>query len=110
MTRRHLVADLWVLDVDPLRFEEPLRTALRRGIDESGATVLGELFHQFEPHGVSGCFLLAESHVSYHSFVEDKLLSLDVYTCGDADVERILEACRRVLSPVREQVRDVPRG
>jgi len=110
MTRRHTVADMWVGDAAVLHNQEPLRSALREGIRASGARCLGERFHQFSPHGFSGCFLLAESHVTVHTFVEEGLLSLDVYTCGDTDIEQILEACRGALQPIREQVACVPRG
>lgn len=110
MTRRHVVADLWVRDAGVLRYQEPLRSVLRQAITGAGATILGERFHQFRPVGFSGCYLLAESHVSVHSFVEEGLLSLDVFTCGDVDVMAIIEACRAFLSPCEERVCDVPRG
>lgn len=110
MNRRHIVADLWVGEPGILRCQEPLRSALRVGIEDSGAHILGERFHQFQPHGFSGCFLLAESHVSLHTFVEEGLLALDIFTCGDAEVDRILAACRAAVRPVREQVQHVRRG
>jgi S-adenosylmethionine decarboxylase len=110
MIRRHVIADFWVEDDAILRVQEPLRSAVREGIRESGATALGERFHQFQPSGFSGCFLLAESHVALHTFVEERLLALDVFTCGEADVDRILDAVRRALRPVQEHVRRVRRG
>lgn len=50
---------------------------------ESGATVLGSQFHKFEPQGVSGVVVLAESHISIHTWPEYKYASCDFFTCGD---------------------------
>ena len=51
--------------------------------------MVGEDFHQFEPEGVSGVLLIAESHLSVHTWPEDGFAAVDIFTCGeemDADV------------------------
>lgn len=78
----HILADLY--GVDPQRIS---RIDDVYGIIE-GAVVAGSLtkissdYHQFEPSGVSGIVLLAESHLSFHTWPEYGLITMDVYTCG----------------------------
>jgi len=49
---------------------------------ESGATVLGESFHQFSPQGVSGVIIIAESHLTVHTWPEHGYAGADIFTCG----------------------------
>lgn len=56
---------------------------LRRAAELSGATVLGEASHQFEPSGVTVVLLLAESHISIHTYPERGAAMIDIFTCGE---------------------------
>ena len=49
---------------------------------EAGLTIVGDSFHQFEPQGVTGTVLLAESHLAIHTWPEFGFASIDIYTCG----------------------------
>lgn len=64
-------------DVDMVR--EALLTAAERG----GLTVVNDVIHKFNPHGVSGVVVVAESHLAIHTWPEHGYASLDIYTCGD---------------------------
>ncbi|MEA2006708.1 MAG: adenosylmethionine decarboxylase [Patescibacteria group bacterium] len=55
------------------------RKALKAGDFE----ILAEKFHKFEPHGLSGVWLLGESHLSVHSWPEEKIVFIDLFSCGD---------------------------
>ena len=90
---RHLVADLHGctgLD-DVARIE----AALRAGAEAAGATVLDVRLHPFGPGaGVTGVALLAESHISIHSWPEHRYAAIDIFVCGrrcrpDAALETI---------------------
>jgi S-adenosylmethionine decarboxylase proenzyme len=59
-----------------------LREALLASAVEAGATVLGESFHQFEPQGVSGVVIIAESHICIHTWPEYGYAAADIFTCG----------------------------
>ena len=86
---RHYLVDLLGCDPETLRFVGPTREIFVRAARESKATVVGEDFHQFEPEGVSGVLLIAESHLSVHTWPEDGFAAVDIFTCGeemDADV------------------------
>ena len=61
---------------------EALRANCVQLANEAGLTVLGERFHQFEPQGVTGMVLLAESHLAVHTWPELESVTLDVYVCN----------------------------
>lgn len=50
---------------------------------KSNANILDASFHQFEPFGVSGVVLIAESHFSMHSWPEEAYVAIDIFTCGE---------------------------
>ena len=52
---------------------------------EAGATVLHTFLHPFQPQGVSGVVVLAESHISIHTWPEKGVATLDIFMCGKAD-------------------------
>lgn len=60
-----------------------LRDVLRAAADGAGATVLEESFHRFDPHGISGVIIIAESHLFIHTWPEYGYAAADIFTCGD---------------------------
>ncbi|KFD25636.1 adenosylmethionine decarboxylase [Sphingobium yanoikuyae] len=107
---RHLLADLYgcpVLD-DVALFE----TALRAAADSAGATVIGLHLHHFgEGQGVTGVALLAESHMSIHSWPEHGYAAVDIFLCGARhDPAAALDAFCRHLAPTRISQNLVRRG
>jgi S-adenosylmethionine decarboxylase len=109
---RHLIAEYYNCRRDTLDEVGAVREAMLDAAHAIGATVLGENFHQFTPHGVSGTVVIAESHLSVHTWPENGYVAVDIYTCGGLD-PRIgfgllrdrfgAEACR-----VQEIVRGLP--
>ena len=65
--------------LDKTRVEEALLKAAR----DSGATIISSSFHQFEPQGVSGVVIIAESHFTIHAWPEHNYAAVDIFTCGD---------------------------
>jgi S-adenosylmethionine decarboxylase len=61
-----------------------LQSILSAAASEAGATVLGNSFHQFEPQGVSGVVIIAESHLFIHTWPECGYAAVDIFTCGDS--------------------------
>jgi len=59
-----------------------IKDVMLAAANEAGATVLGESFHQFSPQGVSGVILIAESHLSIHTWPEHGYAGADIFTCG----------------------------
>lgn len=107
---RHLLADLHGcsgLD-DAARIEQALRAAA----DAAGATLLDVHLHRFGPgQGVTGVALLAESHISIHSWPEHGYAALDVFLCGRRhDIEAALAVMVAALVPASVSRRMVERG
>lgn len=62
---------------------EYLKAVLIDVAQQIGATRIQESFHQFSPQGVSGVVIIAESHISIHTWPEYDYAAVDVFTCGD---------------------------
>lgn len=83
---RHCVLDAFGCDVDALRDHNGIIAALRTAADRAGVRVLDITSHRFpEPGGVTAVALLAESHLSIHTWPEHGYAAVDAFTCGAAD-------------------------
>jgi S-adenosylmethionine decarboxylase proenzyme len=76
---------------------ERLEEALRAAAQAIGASVVSATFHAFSPHGVTGVLLLAESHLSIHTWPEYGFAALDLFTCGESDPRGALPVLREAL-------------
>lgn len=76
----HIIADLY--DCTNLSNNSSVREILLQSAKESKGTVLHTKFHDFEPQGLTGYILLAESHISIHTWPESGYAAVDVFTCG----------------------------
>lgn len=81
---RHLFADLSGCPFDVLNSPELLGLAACSAAEAAGATILQVSEHQFSPHGVTLVLLLAESHLSIHTWPESGHAAVDVFTCGSS--------------------------
>ena len=105
----HLIIDLY--DAERLDDLDHIEAALRRCVDEAGATLLHIHLHHFEPNGgVSGVAVLAESHISIHSWPENGYAALDVFMCGDAKPEACVPVLRKAFKPKKIAVSELLRG
>ncbi len=80
---RHILVEVYDCDTDVLNNRESIEQIMVRAAEKSGATVCGCSFHEFSPHGVSGVVVIAESHLSIHTWPEYGFAALDLFTCGD---------------------------
>ena len=80
---KHYLVDFLGCDPDSLRFVDRTREVFLRAAREARATLVAEAFHQFAPEGVSGVLLIAESHLSVHTWPEDCFAAVDIFTCGE---------------------------
>lgn len=108
---RHHIVELVGCDPDRLRWADDLREVLLRAAEEASATVVGFTFHQFRPEGASGVLLIAESHISLHTWPEHAYMAMDVFTCGDEmDAEVAIEVVREGVDADDVRVRTLDRG
>jgi len=61
-----------------------LKGTMMHAAVETGATIIGEIFHQFAPQGVTGVIAIAESHLCIHTWPEFGYAAVDIFTCGAA--------------------------
>ena len=73
--------DCNAVKLDDLPF---LRHTMLNAAEETGATIIGEIFHQFAPQGVTGVVAIAESHLCIHTWPEFGYAAVDIFTCGAA--------------------------
>lgn len=88
-----------------------IRRALRNAATKSGATLLQVRLHHFgEGAGVTGVAMLAESHISIHTWPERAYAAIDIFMCGrKCDPKLALDSLRLDLQPAREKVRRILR-
>jgi S-adenosylmethionine decarboxylase len=105
----HLIIDLW--HASHLDNIEAVETALRDSVEASGATLLKLDLHCFSPSGgITGVAVLAESHISIHTWPERAYAAIDVFMCGDADPHRAIEVLRHAFAPRMLTVSEHRRG
>lgn len=79
---KHCILELYRANSDKLNDEAFVRESLAEAARVSHATLLDIKTHPFVPHGVTGFALLAESHISIHTWPEHGYAAVDVFTCG----------------------------
>ena len=80
---KHCILELYHCRADRLDDEAFLRSSITQAVQEAGATLLQLISHRFSPQGVTALALLAESHLSIHTWPESGYAAVDVFTCGD---------------------------
>lgn len=105
----HLIIDLWgAARLDEL---DHVEAALREAVDATGGTLLHVHLHHFTPNGgISGVAVLAESHISIHTWPERDYAALDVFMCGDAAPEKAIAVFERAFAPEAIKVNTLRRG
>ena len=105
----HLLIDLWGASrLDELDLMEQ---ALRDAVEVAGATLLHIHLHHFTPNGgISGVAVLAESHISVHTWPERDFAAFDVFMCGDAEPAKAIAVLERAFSPDQTLVNEHQRG
>jgi S-adenosylmethionine decarboxylase len=102
--------DAWVRDASVLTDAKRLRSLLRRGARAGGATVVGEEFCVFPNGAVTGVLVLAQSHLSIHTWPEFALVNVDLLSYGDVRGEVVLSAICAGLDVRRSNVICIPRA
>jgi len=104
----HLIIDLY--GAERLNDMAYIEATMRECIRQSGATLLHIHLHPFEPNGVSGVAVLAESHISVHTWPESGYAAFDVFMCGDTRPEVCADILQEAFTPERITVSEQLRG
>ncbi|GHE85531.1 hypothetical protein GCM10016455_00890 [Aliiroseovarius zhejiangensis] len=104
----HLIIE--VLDGHGLDDEDRIQQAFRDCVDTCGATLLHIHTHKFSPQGVSGVAVLAESHISVHTWPEIGYGAFDVFMCGDAQPWKAVDVLKAAFGTDNVRVKELLRG
>ena len=108
---RHLVVELSECNMSKLNDLEFLEECLNEAVRCSGATRVRSVFHRYNPQGVSGVVVIAESHISIHTWPEYGYAAVDFFTCGQSvDPYLAFEHVKEALESKNTQVSEIKRG
>ncbi len=107
----HLLADLYGIRADKLKDAHLIEALLLKSAQAAGAKILFSHFHAFgSEQGVTGVVLLAESHISIHTWPEYGFAAADIFMCGNAEPQRALDVIQAALEPDSSAVQTIGRG
>lgn len=97
---RHLLAELYGCSFERLDDLDLLTEVTLDAVARSGATILSHHFRRFQPQGVTGVVIIAESHLSLHTWPEHGYAGIDYFTCGDQiDIHLAVDLLEAALAP-----------
>lgn len=105
----HLLID--VREAEGLDDLKLIEDTMKKCVEAAGATLLTIDLHHFTPNGgISGVAILAESHISIHSWPEYGYAAFDVFMCGDAQPQKAVPVLKKAFNAGRVDVEEVRRG
>lgn len=104
----HLIIEL--KNATGLDDQTRVESAFRDCVSATGSTLLHIHLHRFQPHGVSGVAVLAESHITVHTWPELQYGAFDVFMCGKADPWRTVDVLARAFETSDVDVKEISRG
>jgi len=107
---KHILAEYFECECTYLDSEPTIRELMLEAASISGSTIVGDIFHHFSPHGVTGVVVIAESHLAIHTWPEFRYASVDIFTCGShldpwAGFEYLKESLQSRKSVSKEIIR-----
>lgn len=104
----HLILEFWgARNIDSVK---KIEQAFKDAIEASQVTLLNIDLHKFSPQGVSGVAIIAESHLSVHTWPEYKYAAFDVFMCGDKDPYKAVTVLKRAFKPTKVEIIEIKRG
>ena len=108
---KHILVELYECDRDILNDHETIQDLMVNAAKAAKATVVTSNFHMFNPYGVSGAVIIAESHLTIHTWPEHGYAALDVFTCGpEVKTEVAVDYLVKGLKAARSESRVHLRG
>jgi len=107
---RHLIAEYYDCDAALLDDASGIRDLMAEAARRVGATVVNEAYHRFAPQGVSGTVLIAESHLSIHTWPAERYVAVDIFTCGGLDPRPGCHYLGEALGAASLRLQEILRG
>lgn len=106
----HILVDLYGCPAEKLEKLDVVKKLLWNVVKESDFNALGDSWHQFQPFGVTGIILLAESHISIHTWPENNSAAVDIFSCsGTEKAEKAFKTLLKMFTPKKHVVKEVQR-
>jgi S-adenosylmethionine decarboxylase len=104
----HILLDFWgAKNINSVKF---VRKALFDAVKASKFTLLKVDLHKFSPQGVSGVAIIAESHISIHTWPEYEFAAIDIFSCGDKDPKPAVKSLKKSFTPKKVLTKEIQRG
>lgn len=106
-----IIADLYGVDESLISESTTVYEVMEKAVRVGNLTKISSDYYQFQPRGVSGVILLAESHLSFHTWPEHGLVTLDIYTCGEPQhADTAFNYIVSMLEPTSIEYKKMKRG
>lgn len=107
----HLIVEMYDCDNKIINSHKKVEEILVEAANAAGAHIVQQVFHKFNPHGVSGVVVIAESHLSIHTWPEFGYCAIDVFTCGETvDYKKAVDHLKNMLKARSISVMEMKRG
>lgn len=108
---KHLTVDMYGCSFESLDNLEFVKKAMTTAVEEANMTLLDFTSYKFEPQGLTALALLAESHMSIHTYPELGYAAVDVFTCGDhSRPDKAVSVLKSFLKPEKTKTTNIKRG
>lgn len=108
---RHMLLELYDCPEKILNDQNTIESILVEVVDIAGATLVSKSFHRFSPYGISGVVVIAESHITIHTWPEHNYAAIDVFTCDDTIDYHLVELMLvHNFQSLSHQSKIIPRG
>lgn len=107
---QHLMLEFYGCNADLLDNEKHILQALKNAANKAQMTTIGEISHKFTPQGVTAVVLLAESHISMHTYPEYSFAIADIFACNDGRLDECAESLQHAVQARKTKSRVVTRG
>lgn len=88
---RHFLIEYYGCDLEAINDQDTVREAMLEAARRGNATIVADVFHLFNPHGISGVVVIAESHVAIHTWPEHRCVAIDIFSCSDKMIPELIE-------------------
>jgi len=105
---RHLLIDLF--SCQNIETPKAITEKLKQICTDIGATVLFSHYHEFDNGGASGVIILAESHCSWHYWIDEGFIALDIFVCGNSYPENAITSILEYFKPKNHEFKYLNRG
>ncbi len=107
----HILAEYYNCEAAVLDKIEIIKEAMNEAAKIANATIVETVIHQFSPHGVSGVVVIAESHISIHTWPEHNYVAIDIFTCGETlETQKAIDYLNGIFKAQSIVVKQINRG